>query len=614
MFASASLLDPAWQINCSWLTLSGPRGGITLGQHYGNHSQSRDWTPSSSQPRSLTLAQVSTPTSSTTSAPQLRLKLIGTPPRRQSSLAPLSLRTLPLLLLHTVPLPPDASTQLSISDFLQRCFSKNLSRRTVPLLIQRDISGVAQRNVEFKDAATQLSFAEFFERSTLSSAQPPRHIPLPQPSDIATVNSLSSTSSNGGPIPVPRAQRDSTPPPPPGLEAQALMRISHTITSKAAPARRSLAHGPCHSPPGTQNSSPPPPALQHHVSTTQVGPHPSLFAAAPERSASTALAGTHLAISAEARAPSPCLPPYPWYVLAYASHLDTATSTMQTVISCIINTVSQCFSGTQAQHAGTPPRLSQRIVDGFMRSSNKRPVITCHMSRTTSSRTQVTRTSPSCSTGTHSIPTLQFAFHEASTSKDHVGRGSPCGSRTYVTFCSVHNVVPKKRDDSNDLLRRRHAHMAQRDVDFIGGLQHECDVFADPEFSAPGNSCGNFVPWKTQIASALGFSSCPSARMNGMWMHTATNSTTRIWHLGPVTPRPTFMFSYIYTPPTSLALTVTRAANKPSRNAWNVKLASMNVDNAAENSPTLQLPDVLVPFAGKHSGCSLRVLSWPLLW
>ena len=31
VFASASLFDPTWQINCSRLMLSGPRGGITLG-------------------------------------------------------------------------------------------------------------------------------------------------------------------------------------------------------------------------------------------------------------------------------------------------------------------------------------------------------------------------------------------------------------------------------------------------------------------------------------------------------------------------------------------------------------------------------------------------------
>ena len=80
--------------------------------------------------------------------------------------------------------------------------------------------------------------------------------------------------------------------------------------------------------------------------------------------------------------------------------------------------------------------------------------------------------------------------------------------------------------------------MTQYDVDFIGGdfnmsaFSTVGEVFADPEFSAPGNSLlWVLVPWKTQLASALGFSSCPSARMNGVWIHTAaTNSTTRILH------------------------------------------------------------------------------------
>ena len=125
-------------------------------------------------------------------------------------------------------------------------------------------------------------------------------------------------------------------------------------------------------------------------------------------------------------------------------------------------------------------------------------------------------------------------------------------------------------------------------------------------------SSGVLVPWKTQIASALGFSSCPSDHMSGVWIHTAaTCSAMRIWHLGPVTPRPTFLFFYIYAPPTSRALTVSRASNKPSRNAWNAKLPSMNVDNAAENSPSLQLPDVLVPSSRENSVGAVFV-SWPL--
>ena len=131
-----------------------------------------------------------------------------------------------------------------------------------------NISGAARRNVEFKDAAAHPS----------SPTQGHRHY---QQSQQAS---------------------PSAPPPPSGLEAQTLLGISHNIPSKAALARRSSSHGPGLSPPGTQPSSQPPPALQSHVSTTHVGPHPTLFAAAPRRSASTALAGTHLAISAEARA------------------------------------------------------------------------------------------------------------------------------------------------------------------------------------------------------------------------------------------------------------------------------------------------------------------------
>ena len=154
----------------------------------------------------------------------------------------------------------------------------------------RDASSqVAPRSVAFKDASTQLSFAEFFERSILSQALPPRPIPLLQPGD-------------SGPIPVPRTQCDRTQPPPPGLEEQTLLRMSHNSPSKAAPARLPSSHGLCSSSPGAQPSSQLPPAPQPYVSTTPVGPHPTLSTAAHKRSASTALARTHLATSTEARA------------------------------------------------------------------------------------------------------------------------------------------------------------------------------------------------------------------------------------------------------------------------------------------------------------------------
>ena len=43
------------------------------------------------------------------------------------------------------------------------------------------------------------------------------------------------------------------------------------------------------------------------------------------------------------------------------------------------------------------------------------------------------------------------------------------------------------------------------------------DVFTDPELTASGNSpLWVLVPWTTRVASALGFSSCPNARMIGV--------------------------------------------------------------------------------------------------
>ena len=196
----------------------------------------------------------------------------------------------------------DASTQLSISEILQLCFTKHPFRRTVPPRIHEDLR---EAQTTFADAATQLSFAEFLESCHLSSTLPPRPNPsttllleaatqtpshrvatadattqllltefflgcihskdpldrsvpprahglahsasLPQPSDIATINSLSSTSSSSGPhacTPVSRARLHSAPPPPPGLEDQAPLISHHGIPVKAAPVRPIYIHPP----------------------------------------------------------------------------------------------------------------------------------------------------------------------------------------------------------------------------------------------------------------------------------------------------------------------------------------------------------------------------------
>ena len=206
VFASASLFDPTWQINCSRLTLRSTWWAHSWysgapwfsAQHTGDQLQSRDWTTSSSQPRSLTLAQSSTPTSSTTAVLNL---IVPT---------------------HTSGLTLDASTQT-----VQPC-------PTQP----KDASILAApHSASTTDASTQLPLTEFFlwcifsKDPSLRTVLPPTNenasgASLPQPSDIATIslNSTSSASCTSGRVwtPVPRARLHSTSPPPPGLEEQAL--------------------------------------------------------------------------------------------------------------------------------------------------------------------------------------------------------------------------------------------------------------------------------------------------------------------------------------------------------------------------------------------------------
>ena len=152
------------------------------------------------------------------------------------------------------------------------------------------------------DAATQLSFADFFERCIFSKAFPPRPTPPPQPKHMGTSHGISSSSGCDGLMPVPRTQPNGTPPPPPGLRDQARLGAPRDILTKAAPMR---PHSECVlalTSPGAPIPSTSPPSLQPHVSTTQVGTHTARSSATHQRSASTAPAGTHFAIGADPRA------------------------------------------------------------------------------------------------------------------------------------------------------------------------------------------------------------------------------------------------------------------------------------------------------------------------
>ena len=218
--------------------------------------------------------------------------------------------------------------------------------------------------------------------------------------------------SNSSPTSVPHVQRDVPLPPclsrpadqpghtpPLGLDEQILLCVALTIPPKQRPARPPQAHGLSSLSPGFQPSSQLPPARQRHVSTTQVGQHPTLSIASQKRNASTAFAGIQPAISAEARAgrgpfpkPMPTILPVVRFGQPEHGTLHNAVSGLTT------STASLCFSGTQALHAGTTPRWLRRRVAGFTRSSFKKPLIMCPESRTSSSRTRVTQTLPSCST------------------------------------------------------------------------------------------------------------------------------------------------------------------------------------------------------------------------
>ena len=95
-----------------------------------------------------------------------------------------------------------ASAQLSIPEFPLLCFTKHSFRRTVPLRIHEDLREAQTPSntgnaiaAAFADAATQLSFAVFFERCILSRALPPR--PQPSPTQLQDASTQATPHSAG---------------------------------------------------------------------------------------------------------------------------------------------------------------------------------------------------------------------------------------------------------------------------------------------------------------------------------------------------------------------------------------------------------------------------------
>ena len=127
-----------------------------------------------------------------------------------------------------------------------------------------------------------------------------------------------------------------------------------------------------------------------------------------------------------------------------------ATSTMQTVISCIINTVYSVLQWNPGPARRNPTKsLSQRLVDGFMavilqEASDHMPLHLGPIHRVHRS----TRTSPILlDRGRFLSPTLRSTpFTKLSTSKVHAGAWL---HSWYVDFCDAHcpfnSVLPQSR-------------------------------------------------------------------------------------------------------------------------------------------------------------------------
>ena len=140
----------------------------------------------------------------------------------------------------------EAATQLSFAEFLERCnllIAPPPRPQPSPTLLKDAATQTFPHSAASAGTTTQLPLTKFFLGCKYSkdpldrSVPPPTHgnassASLPQPIDIITIHSPSSTSRTSGRhvcTTAPRARLHSTPPPPPGLEDQASWSSSHGI-------------------------------------------------------------------------------------------------------------------------------------------------------------------------------------------------------------------------------------------------------------------------------------------------------------------------------------------------------------------------------------------------
>ena len=518
--------------------------------------------------------------------------------------------------------PADVSTQLPLAEFSLGCiYSEDpldglvppsahgitcpTCSRPIPPLLLHAAAQTPSHSVDSADATAQPPLTEFFIGCIYSndplgrSVPPPPHgnassAALPQPTDIATICSPSSTSRTSNChvcTTAPGARLHSAPPPPPCLEDYDHLCSSHGVPVKAALVRPRL------------HTSTSVPSLQPRVSTIQVGTHPVRLPATYVRSAITAQAGSHHAIGAESRGrrgpfPKPRALVLPMVKFGQAKpdglgHIDTADSDLMhhqyrlSVLQWNPGPASRNPTNIIAATCGRFHAVILQEASGHV----------THISDQFIAYTGNTDLAILLNKDTFEPDPMVLAFKEDSTSKGTWGmvllivrgllrRPSLSGTPT-VAFCSVHihNVVAKKRDASTHLLWRLRGYMKQHNVDFIGGdfnmsaFSTVGDVFSDPEFSAPSNSfLWGLGALENPDRECAGFSSCQSVHMSGVWIHTAaTNTITLHLTLDHVTRPLTSLRFSIFASPAYLALTASCAVNMRNKEGLSADMTNTSV-------------------------------------
>ena len=382
--------------------------------------------------------------------------------------------------------------------------------RLVPSLLLDAAVQTSSHSVASHDASTQLPLTEFFIGCIFFNdplerqAPPPAHCnactaPPPQPTDIATLCSPSSTSHASDGHEDTTAPRVS-PHPPPGLKKYARLCASHRKPVKAAPVRPRL----CTSISVTLHSHMLVPPKWEHILCAQLLPAREVLVP-PLREPTILL--VQILVQGLVLFPKPRALVLPLVHVGQSKpdghgYINTADSDLmhhqyrlfllqwnpgpaRRNPTNIVSAACGQFHAVVLQEASDHvPHISEQFL---VCTGNTNLAILLNKDTFEPDPIVLTYKVDSTSKGTWCMVLLIV--------RGLLRRPSLSGSPT-VAFCSVHihNVEAKKRDASTELLQRLYGYMREHNVDFIGGdfnmsaFSTVGDVFSDPEFSAPGNS------------------------------------------------------------------------------------------------------------------------------